>query len=363
MKPSRTAPAKTPGGILQPVRIGFVPVTDCAPLLAARALGLFARHGVMVELSCEVGWATVREKLRYRQLDAAHAIAGLALSLRMGLQTPAVPVRAPFVFSLHGNAITLSRDLRNRGVRDAASLGKLARSQPGRRLTFAVVSALSSHAFLLRSWLSNAGLHDHVHTVVLPPTQMASSMAAGLIDGFCVGEPWNSVAVAAGTGWVAATSEQLAPGHPEKVLLMSEQFAAENADAARAVVAALREACAFCDAPEHRAETVAILTESGCFAQPSPILARSLVGPIDAGTGEPLPVERFHIFHRDDANEPTPARGAWLLRQFIAQGLIPESRRDEARAALDAAWAPLPDSPTAPRQSRRSTTTRPLQTA
>ena len=104
------------------MRIGFIPLADCAPLLVAKERELFRKHGVRVELSCEVGWATIREKLLYGQVDAAHAIAGLALAMRLGLSTPPCRVVAPFVFNLHGNAITLSRDLWNRGVRDACLL-------------------------------------------------------------------------------------------------------------------------------------------------------------------------------------------------------------------------------------------------
>ena len=111
----------TLSGVVQPVRIGFIPLADCAPLLVARGRELFRKHGVRVELSCEVGWATIREKLLYGQLDAAHAIAGLALAMRMGLSTPPCRVVAPFVFNLHGNAITLSRDLWNCGVRNRAA--------------------------------------------------------------------------------------------------------------------------------------------------------------------------------------------------------------------------------------------------
>jgi len=163
------------------LRIGFIPLTDSAPLLVARERDLFRRHGVRVELSCEVGWATIREKLLYGQVDAAHAIAGLALAMRLGLSTPPCAVVAPFVFNLHGNAITLSRDLWNRGVRDAASLKKLIRSSTSRRFTFGMVSRYSSHSFLLRRWLAAGGIDADrdVRLVALPPTQMAANLGAG----------------------------------------------------------------------------------------------------------------------------------------------------------------------------------------
>lgn len=328
------------GGVIQPVRIGFIPLTDCAPLLVARRLELFRKHGVRVELSCEVGWATIREKLLYGQVDATHAIAGLALAMRLGLSTPPCRVVAPFVFNLHGNAITLSRDLWNRGVRDAAILKKLVRSSSSRRFTFGMVSRYSSHYFLLRQWLKTGGVdvEKDVRIVALPPTQMAANLAAGLIDGYCVGEPWNSVAVERGIGWIAATSEQLAPGHPEKVLLTTEHFVERHPDEVRALTLALKEACAFCDAPENRPEVVRILAESRYFTSTNEILGRSLVGPLDLGTEKASEVTSFHIFHRREANEPTSERGRWLLDQFIAHGLIPPTERAEGMSALRDCW-------------------------
>lgn len=288
MPKSATVTQAPLSGVVQPVRIGFQPLVDCAPLLVARELDLFKKHGVKVDLSCEVGWATIREKLLYGQLDAVHAIAGLALAMRLGLSNPACQVVAPFVFNLHGNAITLSRDLWNRGVRDAASLNKLIRSTPTRRFTFSTVSRFSSHYFLLRQWLIAGGIdvEKDVRIVVLPPTQMVGNLEAGLIDGGCVGEPWNSAAIARGTGWIAATSEQLAPSHPEKVLLTTEKFIHSHPDEVAAIIAALREACAFCDEPDHRLQVANILHSSGYFGVGEDILKRSLVGPLDLGTGK-----------------------------------------------------------------------------
>lgn len=327
-------------GVVQPVRIGFIPLADCAPLLVAKDKELFRKHGVKVELSCEVGWATIREKLLYGQIDAAHAIAGLALAMRLGLSTPPCRVVAPFVFNLNGDAITLSRDLWNRGVRDAATLKKLIRSTTSRRLTFGMVSRYASHHFLLRRWLISGGIdpNTEVRIVALPPTQMAANLAAGLIDGYCVGEPWNSVAVDKGVGWIAATSEDIFPGHPEKVLLMNEVFIEQHGDQAHAIREALRESCAFCDVAGNRPEVVRILADSGYFSSGEDILKRSLIGPFDLGVGKSMEVSKFHIFHRYEANETTSERGRWLVDEFIAHGLILPSQRIEASEALRECW-------------------------
>lgn len=346
-------------GVIQPVRIGFIPLADCAPLLVAKEQDLFRKHGVQVELSCEVGWATIREKLLYGQVDAAHAIAGLALAMRLGLSTPPSRVVAPFVFNLHGDAITLSRDLWNRGVRDAASLKKLIRSTTSRRLTFGMVSRYAAHHFLLRQWLISGGINpdQDVRIVALPPTQMAANMAAGLIDGYCVGEPWNSVAVDKAVGWIVATSEQLAPNHPEKVLLMNESFISSHLDQAQAITAALREACAFCDVLENRPEVVRILAASGYFLNGEAILKKSLIGPLDLGTGQSMDASAFHIFHRREANEPLNERGMWLLNQFVQHGLILATQRAEASEALRECWSAdhlLPPAATAASKTKKT---------
>ncbi len=330
----------TLNGVIQPVRIGFIPLADCAPLLVAKEQELFRKHGVKVELSCEVGWATIREKLLYGQIDAAHAIAGLALAMRLGLSSPPSRVVTPFVFNLHGNAITLSRDLWNRGVRDAATLKKLIRSTSSKQFNFGMVSRYASHNFMIRRWLMSGGINpdQDVRLVVLPPTQMAANLAAGLIDGYCVGEPWNSVAVEKGIGWVVATSEQLAQDHPEKVLLMNESFIERHTDQARAITAALREACAFCDVSDNRVEVTRVLARSGYFTGEEKILRQSLIGPFDLGTGKSADAANFHIFHRRNANEPTSESGRWLLSEFITHGLLSPSQRTEATEALRECW-------------------------
>ena len=342
MKRSAPSSKTTLKGVVQPVRIGFIPLVDCAPLLVAREMELFRKHGVQVECSCEVGWATIREKMGYGQLDAAHAVAGLALALGLGLGSPVLRVVAPFVFNLHGNAITLSRDLWNRGVRDAVSLRKLIQSS-SRRYTMAMVSSFSTHNLLLRRWLRGGGIDPDrdLRILPLPPTQVAGSLKAGLIDGFCVGEPWNSQAVEEGTGWVVATSEQLAPDHPEKVLLAGEAFMQSHNEQMQGIIRALGEACAFCDRLENRPQVVKVLHQSGYFRCEESVLQKSLVGPFSTGTGAQLAAEEFHIFARRNANQPTAERGEWLLKELIEQQIIPPNRRAEAHRLMSECWRPL----------------------
>lgn len=313
---------------VRPVRIGCVPLMDAAPLVAAAGLGIFAKHGVAVELCWELGWATVREGIHFRQLDCAHSPAGLVFAMRAGCAGVTTPVFTPFIFNLHGNAITLSTALWKSGVRDAATLGRWVRSQTGSPPAFAAVSKYSSHYFLLRAWLEQCGLNpDHdVRLVILPPRLMPECMAEGLIDGYCAGEPWNTVAVQNGTGWCPAVSSEIVPGHAEKVLLVHEDFARESPGRLAALTAALDEACRWCDAPANRPKLAAMMEATGHFPGAASI-APSLTGPFTDGTGRKRDAGTFLIFHRRDANRPTAERGAWVLQELIRHGVLPASVR------------------------------------
>ncbi len=349
----------------RPVRIGFVPLADCAPLMAADQLGLFEKHGVEVVLQREVGWATIREKILYHELDAAHAPAGLALSLRLGAHGHSCRSLAPFVFNANGNAITLSRDLYSRGVRDAQSLHKLIRSTPQQLFTFGVVALWSSHHILLREWLRSGGIHPErdVRIVMLPPPQMPGSLAAGLLDGYCAGEPWNTAAVVQGTGWCPATSESIAPGHPEKVLLTTEDFAEARGGELAAIIRALNEACAFCDDKKGRRQLPGLLAPAFRSREDQALLAHSLIGPFDTGL-ERRAADWFHVFHRGGINHPSESAARWLVESMLRHGIIHAGRATEARAAMAACWggavyeeALRPSAPPSP--VKRPSSTRP----
>lgn len=322
------------------VRIGFIALTDCAPLLVAETLGLFVKNNLEVELTREIGWAAIREKIYYRQLDAAHAVAGLVLSLRLGFDGRQCNAITPFVFNLQGNAITLSKDLWRRGARDASSLHKLIRSTSQRLFTLGIVERSSSHHFLLRRWLESGNIDPgkDVRLIVLPPTQMVESLQAGLIDGYCAGEPWNSLAVAEGLGWCPVVSQDIMPGHPEKVLLTTEEFAEEVPEKLNSLMHALYEACAFSDEPGNRSKVVDILHKSGHFRVERSVLQRSLSIPFDSGCGVTHSADNFHIFHRQHANEPSTDKAEWLLREFLAHGLISTDQIAVAKAAVKACW-------------------------
>ena len=302
------------------LRVGYVPLVHAAPLLVARNLGLFSNHGIQVRLSAEVGWATIREKIISGELDAAQALAPMPLAMALGQGSARCDCLTALVLTVHGNTLVLSKRLWNETQGDPAQLHHEA-SRETRIPTFGVVYQHSTQHFLLREWLGRACLvpgRDY-RVVVVPPQQMVAHLKAGHIDGCSMGEPWGSLAVRTGVGVVAALSADLAPGHPEKVLLVRRSFANDRADAHRALVRALLDACAWCAHPDHRSELVALLARREALGTPPEVLESSLLGRFDLGAGRSTERSDIVVFHGDVANEPSASRAAWLASHFDPQ--------------------------------------------
>jgi len=317
--PAETGKTRSKKGI---IRVGFVALTDCAPLVMAQELGLFEKHGLHVELSREIGWATVREKIIYKELDAAHAPAGMLFAAAAGLGGIHADCLTGLVMNLHGNAITLSQRLWQAGVRDGRTLRDFVRKR-GRAVTLGTVYQWSSHSVLLRLWLKGHGLdfENDAAVVVVPPSQMVAHLSAGHLDGFCAGEPWNSLAVMSRAGWVVARSAELAPQHPEKVLMVRSEFA-ECADEQHiALIAALIESAHYCDEPANREKVAETLAHSRYVGTEAEAIRRSMRVVYDYGNGRTEPCAGFNIFARDNANEPDARKAAWVSQSLISSGL------------------------------------------
>ncbi len=305
---------------LKPLRIGFVPLIDAAPLIMARELGLYKDYGLQVQLSREIGWATIRDKVIFGQLEAAHALAVMPFVATYGLGCVACECVTGLVLNLNGNGITLSDELWNLGVRDAASLRKvieLRRSE--RTFTLGVVFPGSTHHFLLREWLRAGGIDPDtdIHLAVVPAPSMLTSLRNNNLDGYCVGEPWNSAAVKEGLGWIAATSLQLAPRHPEKVLLVRREFDRQHPEEHRALIAALLAACAWCDEPGNREELARVLARRQYVNAPFEVLRESLQHTLDFGHGRREIQADFHLFNQGDANRPSARKAAWVINTLL----------------------------------------------
>jgi ABC-type nitrate/sulfonate/bicarbonate transport system substrate-binding protein len=319
------------------LRLGFVPLTDCAPLVVAQELGLFERHGVEVVLSRELGWATVRDKIIFGELHAAHALWPMVLQLALGLSGSPCACFTPLILSAQGNAITVSRRLWDAGIHDAASLhawrGQSRQSEP---LTFGIVFPYSCHHLLLRDWLGKAGLNveREVKLVIVPPPQMVTNLKAGHLDGFCAGEPWGTLAVETGAGCSVARSAALDPLHPEKVLLIRQELLDQRKDECLALTAALLEACAYCAAPENSNTVADLLAQPRYLGISRSAIAASLRDDDSAATAEPRNGAPDVLFYGAEVNDPTLEKAGGLARRLRAAGLLPQSLTAPRLASL-----------------------------
>jgi ABC-type nitrate/sulfonate/bicarbonate transport system substrate-binding protein len=307
------------------IKVGFMPLTDCASLVMASVLGLDEKYGIKLVLSREHSWSGMRERLLNRELDAAHALYGLIYGVEMGIGCAATPMAVLMNLSRNGQAITLSRALAQAGVTDLASLARAVRSNE-RRFTFAHTFPTGNHAMFLYYWLAAGGIDPvrDLQVATVPPSQMAANLAAGHMDGFCVGEPWNSRAVLDGSGFTVATSQDTWPDHPGKALGVRADFVNANPHACRALVAAVLEAGRWIDASEaHRDAAAEALSSPAYVNADRAAIAPRLHGRYDNGLGrrwvDPHPL-RFH--HDGDANFPYVSDGMWFLTQHRRWGLL-----------------------------------------
>lgn len=308
------------------IRLGYVPLIDCAPLAAAREMGIFEKHGLNVSLRRELGWATIRDSLFYGDLDAAQSIAGIAFALGFGLTDLRCEVSVPLVLNLHGNAITLSSHLPHEAIRDGSGLrAYLARHwKKDRPFTLATTHRFSSHSVLLHAWLKRHGLTDtDIEIIILPPSLMPRHLKSGHIDGYCVGEPYNSESILGGFGWCPATSSELSYGHPEKVLLVSAGFTRERKEETVQLVAALLESCRLCQDPAFRNELVGILSMKQ-YTAATPEALRNSLGETFFNGHSKTSASSFHIFHGDAVNRPSTDKASWMLAGLRNSGNLPE---------------------------------------
>ncbi len=323
------------------VRLGYVALVDCAPIAVARECGIFSRYQLNVKLSRELGWASVRDKIRHGELDASQSIAGIAFALTLGAEDQRCDVSVPMVLNAHGNAITLSSSLPadEIGAGDGLAAWLRRHWKKDRPFTLAATHRHSSHHILLCQWLRRHQLRipEDVEIIFLPPPLMAGHLKAGHIDGYCVGEPWNSDAVLSGAGWCPVTSAELSYGHPEKILLLANRFANQDADAAKRLVAALIDACELCQSPEFREDLVSILSQKPYTKAPRELLFNSLGPSFFTGTRQ-IPTDVFHIFHGDEVNAPSVEKASWVLSGLRANHSLTPSAATPLSAIYRGDW-------------------------
>jgi nitrate/nitrite transport system substrate-binding protein len=306
------------------VRVGFLPLTDCAPVVVAAALGFDRKYGIRIRLSRQGSWAAVRDRVLAGELDAAHLLYGLVYGVQLGVGGMQREMAVLMGLNQNGQGITLSSRLRDSGVTDGESLARAVR-EGGRRLVFAQTFPTGTHAMWLNYWLASYGIDPlrDVDIVSLPPARMVAALRAEHIDGCCVGEPWNAVAIREGVGITAATSQQVWCDHPEKVLGATREFVARHPDAALALIMAVLEGARYADQPANRASVARLLGGASYLDMDARAILPRLLGDYEDGRGHRWTDPHAVRFHADGAvNFPYLSDGMWFMTQQRRWGLL-----------------------------------------
>ncbi|SDV48778.1 CmpA/NrtA family ABC transporter substrate-binding protein [Chitinasiproducens palmae] len=326
--PAPTGASASPHAGAQRVRVGFVALSDAAPLVAAHRLQLDAHHGVEIVLCRQPSWSAVRDKLMSGELDAAHMPYGLPYGMELGIGGPQCGMAVLMVLNWNGQAITLAP-----GLADAyRASGELrgAMAGLGRKPVFAQTFPTGTHAMLLNYWLAAHGIDPlaEVRSIVIPPPQMAAALAARELDGFCAGEPWHAVAEAAGAGRTILPTSAIWPDHPEKVLACRRDFAALYPDIAGALIGTLLEACRWLDSAPNRLRAAQWLAAPTLLDAPRELIAARLLDRFPDGAIDGAAPLRFHA---DGAvNLPRAEDGLWFITQFRRWGMHPNRQGPDA---------------------------------
>jgi two-component system, oxyanion-binding sensor len=336
------------------LHIGFIPLCDAAALIVAADRGFAAAEGLDVELVREVSWSNVRDKLNIGMFDAAHLLAPVAIASSLGLGHVKVPLIAPLALAVNGNAITVSPSLHaalaaaadgdiGDPIVSARALARVvaARKAKGEEpLTFGMTFPFSSHNYSLRFWMAAGGVtpDEDVHLVVLPPPYMVESLAGKQVDAFCVGAPWNSVAVEQGIGCILHAGCEIFARATEKVLAVRASWAERNTDTLARLVRAHRRAAAFVEDLANRDEVVALLAAPHRLGVARAAIRRTLDGRLETADGSVRTSDRYLLIGRKGAARPEPAQAAWLYAQMVRFEQAPLS--PELLAAAKAVFRP-----------------------
>jgi len=347
--------------------IGFLPLVDaCLPILA-REHGFAEAEGLSLTLVKDVSWATVLDRLLYGHSDAAHLVAPLAIATTLGRGRPAQPLSVPFVLGLNGNAITLRPELAAEvcpegRLGDPAQVGgalrtvALARAKAGAPLRFGVVHRYSSHNYMLRYWLAGCDIQPDrdIEIVTVPPPFCADALEAGEVDGICVGEPWNSVAVERGVGRIVLATAQVWRRGVEKVLALREPVLAEKRGAIERLIRAMCRAGRHFVDPANWEANAAILARPEYLDGDAVLIRRAISDQLLLSRGgEIVPFVDFMFQYREAANFPWVSQAAWLYSQMVrwdgmrfdpadAEKATGVFRPDVYRSALMGTSEPLP---------------------
>jgi NitT/TauT family transport system ATP-binding protein len=336
------------------LRIGFIPLADAAALIVAADRGFAAAEGLDIELVREVSWSNVRDKLNIGLFDAAHLIAPIAIASSLGIGHVKVPILAPFGLGVNGNAITVSPALHAaieaeadgdilepivsaRALKRVIDRRKARGKEP---LALGMTFPFSTHNYHVRFWMAAGGVDpdEDVRLVVLPPPYMVDSLASGHVDGFCVGAPWNSVAVDLGIGVILHFVCEILERAMEKLLAVRARWAEENPDVLLRLVRAHRKAADFIEDEANREEVAALLSApdridvAGILSIPNrpdaaaEVIRRTLDGRMKVAPDGAMRIDkRYLLVGRDRAARPDARQAGWLYAQMVRWGQAPLS--------------------------------------
>lgn len=309
------------------VKIGFIPLTDCASVVMASVLGFDQKYGVKIIPTKEASWAGVRDKLVNGDLDFAHVLYGMMYGLQLGVGGAKKDMAVLMTLNHNGQAITLSKKLADKGAVDSASLAKLMASEK-REYTFAQTFPTGTHAMWLYYWLASAGINPFkdAKVITVPPPQMVANMRVGNMDGFCVGEPWNHRAIMDKIGVTAVTTQDIWKDHPEKVLGTTSDFVKQNPNTSRAVMMAILEASQWIDASlQNKVKMAETIADKSYVNTHVDAINQRILGRYQNGMGKSWDDPNHMKFFSDGAvNFPYLSDGMWFLTQHKRWGLLKE---------------------------------------
>ncbi|MGZ9711679.1 CmpA/NrtA family ABC transporter substrate-binding protein [Glaciimonas sp. GNP009] len=307
------------------VKIGFIPLTDCASVVMASVLGFDKKYGIKIVLSKEASWAGVRDKLSNGELDAAHVLSGLIYGVQMGIGGQKKDMAVLMGLNNNGQAITLSKKLADKGAVDGPSLAKLMATDK-REYTFAQTFPTGTHAMWLYFWMAANGINPmkDAKVITVPPPQMVANMRVGNMDGFCVGEPWGHRAIVDGVGITAITTQEIWKDHPEKVLGTTAEFVTKNPNTCRALIAAVLDASKWIDESlankNKMAETIA---DKSYVNTSKDVIDQRIMGRYQNGLGKTWDDPNYMKFYNGGlVNFPYLSDGMWFMTQHRRWGLL-----------------------------------------
>jgi nitrate/nitrite transport system substrate-binding protein len=311
---------------LKEVKVGFIPLTDCASVVIASVMKFDEKYGIKIIPSKEASWAAVRDKLVNGELHAAHVLYGLVYGVHMGIGGPKKDMSVLMTLNHNGQAITLSNQFKDKGATTGETLKKLIDTDK-RDYTFAQTFPTGTHAMWLNYWLANYGIDPYkdVKNITVPPPQMVANMRVGNMDGYCVGEPWGNRAIADKIGFTAVTTQDIWKDHPEKVLGTTAEFTDKYPNTSRAMIMAVLEASKYIDTMANRRGVAEIIADKSYVNCPVDIIDQRMEGKYEDGLGKKWDDPNMMKFYNEGAvNFPYLSDGMWFLTQHKRWGLLKE---------------------------------------